>query len=206
MKERTGFIIKEYIFILIFSLAYSVGLVFFVFPHSTMLGGTGGISVIISAIFFSSPAFIMLIINLSLLVLAFIFLGKNVGIKTLVGTVLVATISAVLEKYCVFILPPIKSAVLSSYIGGVIVAVSSAGLFNLSASSGGTDVIALIINKYKKIQLGKALLITDLVIVLGGGIVLGLKVCLISALAFLTKVILIDLLVNPKKIDKIEKN
>ena len=204
MKERTGFIIKEYIFILMFSLAYSVGLVFFVFPHSTMLGGTGGISVIISAIFSSSPAFIMLIINLSLLVLAFIFLGKNVGIKTLVGTVLVAVFSALLEKYCVFLLPPIKSAVFSSFIGGVIVAASSAGLFNLSASSGGTDVIALIINKYKKVQLGRALLITDIVIVLGGGIVLGLKVCLISALAFLTKVILIDLLVNPKKTDKIE--
>ena len=130
--------------------------------------------------------------------------GKNVGIKTLVGTVLVATISAVLEKYCVFLLPPIKSAVFSSFVGGVIVAIASAWLFNLSASSGGTDVIALIINKYKKVQLGRALLITDIVIVLGGGIVLGLKVCLISALAFLTKVILIDLLVNPKKTDKIE--
>jgi uncharacterized membrane-anchored protein YitT (DUF2179 family) len=169
-----------------------------------MLGGTGGVSVIISAIFGSSPAFIMLIINLSLLVVAFIFLGKSVGIKTLFGTVFVAVFSALLEKYCDFILPPIKNAVLSSFIGGVIVAVSSAGLFRLSASSGGTDIIALIINKYKKVQLGTALLITDIVIVLGGGIVLGLKVCLISALAFLTKVILIDLLVKPKKTEKIE--
>ncbi len=204
MNQKHVIKLIEYSLIVLFSLLYSAGLVFFVFPHSTMLGGTGGVSVIISAIFGSSPAFIMLIINLSLLVVAFVFLGKNVGVRTLVGTVLVAVFSALLEKYSDFILPVINNAVLSSFLGGVIIAVSSAGLFRLSASSGGTDIIALIINKYKKIQLGTALLITDVVIVLGGGIVLGLKACLISALAFLTKVILIDLLTNPKKTEKIE--
>lgn len=194
MNRTIALIIKEYSLIVIFSVLYSVGLTFFVFPHSTMLGGTGGVSVIISAIFGSSPAFIMLIINLSLLVLAFVLLGKSMGVKTLVGTVVVAVLCAVLEKYCVGFLPLIKNAVLSSAIGTFIVAVASAGLFRLSASSGGTDVIALIINKYKEIQLGKALFISDVLIVVVGGIVLGLKIALISALAFLIKVVVIEVL------------
>ena len=149
MKNNVQKIIKEYLLIVLFSLTYSVGLTFFVFPHSTMIGGTGGVSVIISALFGSSPAFIMMIINLSLLLLAFILLGKEMGAKTLCGTVLVALFCAVLEKLCNNFLPLINNMFLSSIIGGVIVALSSVGLFKLKASSGGTDVLALIINKYK---------------------------------------------------------
>lgn len=204
MNDKHAVIIKEYSLIVLFSILYSVGLAFFVFPHSTMLGGTGGISVIISAIFGGTPAFVMLIINLSLLILAFILLGKSMGIRTLVGTVLVAVLCAVLEKFCVGFLPLIKSPWLSSAIGSIIVAVASAGLFRLSASSGGTDVIALIINKYKKIQLGKALFITDVLIVIIGGVVLGLITALISAMAFIIKVVLIDLLTKPKKEQEIK--
>ncbi len=199
MDQKTTLIIKEYSLIVLFSLLYSVGLTFFVFPHNTMLGGTGGISVIISAIFGSSPAFIMLIINLSLLVLAFILLGRSMGVKTLVGTIIVAFACAILEKYCVSFLPLIKSPVLSSAIGSFIVAIASAGLFRLSASSGGTDIIALIINKYKEIKLGKALFISDVLIVVVGGIVLGLKIALISALAFIIKVVVIEVLCSAVK-------
>lgn len=199
MSKKYTKIIKEYSLITLFSVLYSVGLAFFVFPHNTMLGGTGGVSVIISALSSGTPAFVMLIINLSLLVLAFILLGKSMGVKTLVGTVIVAVVCAVLEKYCTPFLPLINNSVLSSVIGSIIVASASAGLFKLSASSGGTDIIALIINKYKKIELGKALFITDILIVVAGGIVLGVKIALISALAFMIKVVLIDLLTKSNK-------
>lgn len=204
MNAKYSNIIKEYCLIVIFSVLYSVGLTFFVFPHNTMLGGTGGLSVIISAIFGSSPAFIMLIINLSLLVLAFILLGKSMGVKTLVGTILVAVLCAVLERFCVKIMPLIKSPWISSALGSVIVATSSAGLFSLSASSGGTDIIALIINKYKNIKLGKALFITDILIVIIGGIVLGVVIALISATSFMIKVVLIDLLIKTKSYEEIK--
>jgi len=70
--------------------------------------------------------------------------------------------------------PPVHNVFLSAILGAMIIALASGILFYVDASSGGTDIIALIIRKYSSIRIGRALLITDVVIVLLGGIPTGL--------------------------------
>lgn len=80
--------ISSYLFIVIGSALYSLGTVLFIFPHSLLLGGTSGISVILNAYLPFSPGTILMIINFLLLLLAFIVLGTSMAVKTFVGSTL----------------------------------------------------------------------------------------------------------------------
>ena len=83
--------------------------------------------------------------------------------------------------------PVIANPFLSSAIGAAIIALASGIMFYCNASSGGTDIIALIVQKYRKIHIGKALLLTDILIMLFGGFLLGSKILLASFIGLLIK-------------------
>ena len=68
-------------------------------------------------------------------------------------------------------------------------------MFYVDSSSGGTDIIALIVKKYSTLQIGKALLVTDLLIVIVGGILSGLELALSSLLGLLVKTLGIDFVI-----------
>ena len=70
----------------------------------------------------------------------------------------------------------IENLYLSAIAGALIIAFASAILFYVDSSSGGTDIIALIIKKYSDINIGNALLITDILIVIAGGVILGIDI------------------------------
>jgi uncharacterized membrane-anchored protein YitT (DUF2179 family) len=77
-----------------------------------------------------------------------------------------------------------------------VISIASGIMFYVDSSSGGTDVIALILQKYSRIQIGKALLITDILIVIAGGIVSGVAVFASSLLGFLIKTFGIDFVIS----------
>ncbi|MBE6925407.1 MAG: YitT family protein [Ruminococcaceae bacterium] len=188
--------IKDYIFIIIGSLLYACSTLLFIFPHSLLLGGTSGISVILESFLHFSPGSILTAINSFLIVLAFILLGKEMGIKTLIGSILTTALIGILEPILVFPTPVIKSPYLSAAIGSVIIAFASGIMFYVDSSSGGTDVIALIINKYTRFKIGKALLITDIAIVIIGGILSGTTIFFSSFLGLLIKTLGIDFVIS----------
>ena len=191
MKKTTKFIL-EYLLIMLGSLLYGFGTVLFVFPHSLILGGTSGVSVILTSILKQTPGVILAVINILLLVAALIVLGKGMALKTLVGSVATTIFITAFEKAFVFDAPIIKRGLLSALIGGGIIAVASAVMFYVDSSSGGTDIIALIIKKYSDIKIGKALLISDVLIVIVGGIVSGWVIAFGSVVGFLVKTLGID--------------
>ena len=191
MKKSTKFIL-EYLLIMLGSLLYGFGTVLFVFPHSLILGGTSGVSVILTSILKQTPGVILAVINILLLVAALIVLGKGMALKTLVGSLVTIFFITAFEKAFVFDAPIIKSGLLSALIGGGIIAVASAVMFYVDSSSGGTDIIALIIKKYSDIKIGKALLISDVLIVIVGGIVSGWAITFGSVVGFLVKTLGID--------------
>ena len=90
--------IINYFFIIIGSVLYAIATVIFIFPHSLLLGGTSGISVILNEYISFSPGTILVIINFSLLVAAFVVLGKDMAIKTFVGSTLTTLFVGVFEK------------------------------------------------------------------------------------------------------------
>ena len=187
--------ILHYLLILFGSLLYAVATICFIFPHSLLLGGTSGISVILHAWLPFSPGIILGVINLSLIVLAFLVLGGGMGLRTAVGSILTTAAITLFEPLLTFHEPLVANPILSSLCGAAIIAVASGVMFYVRSSSGGTDVVALIVQKYSRIQIGKALLLTDCLIVLVGGLLSGWLLLLASSLGHLLKTLGIDLVI-----------
>ena len=187
---------KEYLLIFLGSLLYAISTLLFIFPHSLLLGGTSGISIILESFLQYSPGTILMVINSFLIILAFILLGKEMGIKTLVGSVLTTVFIGVLEPLLMFAKPIITNYYLSAAIGASIISIASGIMFYVDSSSGGTDVIALIIKKYSNIKIGKALLIADVMIVILGGILSGTLIFFSSFLGLLIKTLGIDFVIG----------
>lgn len=178
------------------SILYAVGTVLFIFPASLLLGGTSGISVILEAYLPFSPGTILTIINFSLLILAFFILGRDMAIKTFVGSTLTTIFIGALDNILKLSEPIISNIFLSAIIGASIIAVASGIMFYIDSSSGGTDIIALIVRKYSKLDIGKALLVTDVLIVIVGGILSGLTIAVCSFIGLLIKTLGIDLIIS----------
>ena len=206
-KSRIRKEVLEYLFIIIGAIFYAIGTVFFIFPNGLLLGGTSGISVILNAWLPFSPGTILVIINVLLLILAFFTLGKEMAIKTLVGSILTTIFIGVTEYLFPLDNPIISNNYLSGLIGAAIIAIASGIMFYVDSSSGGTDIIALIVRKYAKVNIGKALLITDVLIVIVGGILSGWKIALPSFIGLLIKTLGIDfvIFIIKKYIKKTEK-
>lgn len=188
-------VIRDYLLILFGSVLYAIGTVMFIFPHSLLLGGTSGISVILESFLPFSPGTILIAINFSLIVAAFIVLGKSMATKTLAGSVLTTVSVGVFEKLFSFEHPIIENLYASAVVGAIVIAVAGGIMFYVDSSSGGTDVIALIIKKFSHINIGKALLVTDILIVVVGGILSGITVLVSSFLGLLIKTFGIDFVI-----------
>lgn len=196
--------LREFILITVGSLLYAVSTNLFIFPSGVIIGGTSGISVILTYVLDFSPGTIITIINIALILLAFLLLGKDMAIKTLVGSVLTTIFIGGLEKPLALPSPLIGNKLISALVGAAIIAIASGIMFYVDSSSGGTDIIALIVKKYSRIKIGRALLVTDILIVLGGGLLSGFRILVIFTAGFLVKTLGIDLVIQI--IEKFLKN
>lgn len=194
-NHKIEFII-EYFLIILGSAFYAVSTILFIFPHSLLLGGTSGISVILNFFLSFSPANILMVINFSLIIVAFLVLGKSMGLKTLVGSSLTTIFIGVFEKILNLKEPIIQNQYISAVMGAFFIAIASGIMFYVGSSSGGTDVIALIIQKFSSIKIGKALLITDILIVIVGGLLSNLVILISSFIGLLVKTLGVDFVIS----------
>lgn len=161
--------IKEYSLIALGLLIYSLGWVLFLIPNGLVGGGVTGVSAIIFYMSGFPVSYSYLIINTVLLILAIKILGRGFGIKTIYA---VAVVSLFL-KFLPGVIPPEliediaigNGKLLSAIIGGACAGAGIAITFTQGGSSGGTDIIALIINKYRNISPGRLILMMDIIII-----------------------------------------
>ncbi len=191
-SEKTRKEITAYLLIALGSALYAASTVLFIFPLSLLLGGTSGISVILESFLPFSPGTILVVINILLIVLAFFILGRGMAVKTFVGSTLTTIFVGLFEMLFVFETPLIANPHLSAVTGAAVIAVASGIMFYVDSSSGGTDIIALIVRKFTSIDIGKALLITDVLIVVVGGILSGWTIAISSFIGLLIKTLGID--------------
>lgn len=196
MQSKFLKFLKDLILIAMGSALYGISTVLFIFPHSLLLGGTSGISVILEGFLKISPGNILMIINFSLLIVAFIILGKEMAVKTTIGSALTTLAVGLFEKVFTLSKPLITNIYLSAIIGASVIALASGIMFYINSSSGGTDIIALIVKKFSSIKIGKALLITDILIVIVGGLLSGLTVLISSFIGLLIKTLGIDAIIS----------
>lgn len=185
-------VIIDYSFITLGLFLVATGVYFFKMPNNFSTGGVSGISILLASIVPLSKATLMALINMLLLVVGFIFLGTSFGIRTLYGSVVLSFFVTFFEKIIPLNGPMTDQPLLELVFAVILPAVGSAILFNFSASSGGTDIIAMILKKYTALDIGKALFCTDALIAITSGIMFGITTGLFSVLGLLSKAVVVD--------------
>lgn len=193
-KDMSGITktIMEYGILTIATFIMVIGIYVFKFPNNFSFGGVTGIAVVLSHFLQSTPGNITFIINMGLLVLGFIFLGKGFGVKTAYVSILLSVALSFAEKIYPMDAPLTTEPVLELIYAVALPAVSSAIFFNMDASSGGTDIIAMILRKYTKLNIGSALFVSDLLIVVAACFVFDAQTGLFSLMGLLTKSLVVD--------------
>ncbi len=184
--------LKEYSMLTIATILLVVGVYVFKFPNNFSFGGVTGISVILAKVFHLSAGTYNFIINVALLVLGFIFLGASFGIKTVYVSLLSSFGLSALEKFFPMSHPLTSQPVLELVFAIVLPALSAAILFNMDASGGGTDIIAMILKKYTHFDIGMALFLVDFLITLAAFIVFDPETGLFSFCGLMAKSLVID--------------
>ena len=183
----------------------ALGVVLFKAPNNFATGGVSGLSIVLSKFItpingftekFLTQTVIMWIINVILLIFGFIFLGKGCSFKTAYCTLAYTLESIALEAVLKAVnvkLPMTQHVFLEFVFAMLLTGAGAAILFNCKASSGGTDIIALIIKKYTSIKnLGIALFITDIVIAASAFFIFGVQTGLYSILGLFAKSFIVD--------------
>ena len=170
----------------------ALGTHLFRFPNNFNFGGITGVSIVLTKVLPISASAINLILNILLLILALIFLGKGFIIMTAYTALLSSLVLSGLQIVMPLTHPLTDEPVLELIFAIAIPSIASAILFNMSASSGGTDITAAILNKYFGINFGKALLVSDLLIVASSFLLFPIKTCLFSVVGLVIKSFAID--------------
>lgn len=184
--------IIDYALITAASLILVVGVYFFKFPNHFSFGGVTGMAVVLSAVTPFTAGTLNFVINMLLLVFGFIFLGKSFGIKTVYVSILTSVGLSALEKMYPMSKPLTNEPVLELIFAIVLPAVSSAILFNIGASGGGTDILAMILKKYTPVNIGTALFLVDLLITVAACFIFDAQTGLCSLCGLLAKSLVID--------------
>lgn len=170
----------------------SFGVYFFKIPNGFATGGVTGVGTILGKITPISPAAWIWILNIVLLLLGFIFLGKKNGIKTVYCSMLYSAITYVLEVFLPVKSPLTNQPFMELAYAMILTSIGSAMIFNSDASSGGTDIAALILKKFTNIDVGKALLVVDFIVAASAFFVFGIQIGLFSLMGLFAKAFLVD--------------
>ena len=201
MKKKINWQTVKYWVVLNFGiLLIAAGIYFFKAPNNFATGGVSGLAIILckfteKKVSWLGQTELTAFMNIFLLIIGFIFLGKECSLKTAYCTLVYSGEMELMKIIC-----PLNGTTLTDQLflefifAMLLTGAGSAIIFNCKASSGGTDILALIIKKYTPLKdVGKALLITDFAIALSAFFVFdGYTAGLYSILGLFTKAFLID--------------
>ena len=180
MKVRNT--IKEFVIITIGTIIVAAAVFFFMMPSHVSVGSGAALAMVLSNFIPLSVSTITLIMNVGLLVIGFLLVGPEFGIKTVYCSILMPVVMGLFE----LLFPNFQSITQDPFLDVVcyilVVGVGLAILFPRNASSGGLDIVAEIMNKYLRMDLGKAMSLS------------GMLVALSSALCYDSKTVVLSLL------------
>ena len=183
--------IKEFALITIRIFLVAISVVYFFEPNNIAAGGITGLAIVINHyIPFISIGPLVLMMDAILFIVALIVLGAKFGAKTIYSSFLLSTSMWLMQTFI-----PINitnDLILATIFGTLISAVGMAIVFNANASTGGTDIIAKILNKFFHIEIGKSLLIVDFLVTLLGAVTFGINIGLYGLLAVIINGVVID--------------
>jgi len=188
IKERSFWkrVIEFILGCFIVSLGYNI----FIAPNKLVPKGVGGIAIILNSLFSFNNSTTIFILNGLLLILSWIFLGKERTKDTIFGSILFPLCVRLTENVNVWLEIDSSQILLSAIFGGIIYGFGTGLIFRGGFTSGGTDILNQIFSKYTKASIGKSMLATDGLIVISSGIFLGINNMLYSIISlYITSVI-----------------
>ncbi|MEZ3486143.1 MAG: YitT family protein [Lachnospiraceae bacterium] len=184
--------LKNFIYLTASTLIMAVGVYFFKFSNNFTFGGITGLAVLIAKSGIISASDFSFVANMILLVIGFFVLGKKFAAKTAYSSILLSVTLSALERIYPMSHPLTDQPLMELAFAIALPSIGSAVLFNIGASSGGTDVIAMIMKKYTSFNIGNALMITDFFITLAGFFVFDIETGLYSFLGLTLRSFMID--------------
>ncbi len=190
-KKKVLSAISEYAILTAATLLMAFGIYVFRFPNNFSFGGVTGIAVVVAKFAPISASSMTFILNISLLIVGVIVLGKEFGLKTAYVTVLLSVFLSLAEVIYPMSAPLTDDPLVECFFAVLLPSLASAIFFNMGASSGGTDVIAMILKKYTSINIGTALLLADFAVSVTA-FTFSIKTGLFSVIGWLMKSLVID--------------
>lgn len=189
MKNKLFSIIK----ILLGALLVAGGTYFFLAPNKIAAGGISGVAIITNSIFPNlSLGMLMIGMEIVLFIIGIIVIGPVFGGKTVFCSFTISGLIVILERICPKVQPMSQDILIQLIFGILICGVGMAIVFNEGASTGGTDIIAKIINKYFDLSIGKSLLIVDIFITIAATLVFGVDKGLYSIFGVVINSVIVD--------------
>ncbi|MGN1004444.1 MAG: YitT family protein [Oscillospiraceae bacterium] len=177
----------------------SVGVYFFKFPNHFSMGGVSGLSILLGQVIhvpFLTPSVFNSIINIVFLLLGFALLNRGFGFKTIYCSLLYSLLVQLFELIYPMSQPLTDQKMLELFFAVILPALGSGILFNINASTGGTDIAAMILKKFTGLDVGRALLCSDVIIAGATLFIFDIETGLFSLLGLVLKSVLVDTVIE----------
>ncbi len=182
MKSTLKTNIKEYLLLVLGNFIFALGAVMLVEPYGFAPGGTYGLGMVFHHLWGVETEFAALCMDVPLLIIGFFILGNRFGIKTIVSTILLPLFMQLLHRvygYASLIEPDVvemagyQHQIIASIFGGVVYGVGLGMVYRSHATTGGSDIIAMILRKYTHLSMGTSTIIVDGLITLSSVVAFG---------------------------------
>ena len=182
----------------------AAGITIFKSPNHFAFGGTSGLSIILASLFpqLNVGAF-MWIVNAALVVIGFIFLGKDCMGWTVYSSFAMSAYVSLFEIIYPLTKPLTNDTFLEMCFAVLLPAIGSAIVFDIGAATGGTDIVAVILSKRTSVEIGKALMISDFAIVLAAMVLFGARTGLYCILGLVAKAAVVDSAIESFNLHKV---
>ena len=174
--------IEEFAIITVGTIIVAVAVFFFMMPSHVSVGSGAALAMVLSNFIPLSVSTITLIMNVGLLIIGFLLIGPEFGIKTVYCAILMPLVVGVFER----VFPDFQSITQDPLLDVIcyilVVGVGLAILFSKNASSGGLDIVAKIMNKYLRMDLGQAMSMSGIIVALSSALCYDSKTVILSLL------------------------
>ena len=172
--------LKEFFIITIADIIVGIAVFFFLVPSKLSIGSISGLAIVLSNLVPLQVSQLTMIMNVALLIVSFLLVGKDFGIKTVYTSILLPIVIGVFEV----MFPNNQSLTGDQALDGIgyclVVSIGLSMLFTRNASSGGLDIIAKLMNKFLRMDLGKAMGLSGMAVALSSALVYDVKTVVLS--------------------------
>ena len=191
-KKKIKKNIIEFLYITVATVIVAASVFFFLIPSQVSVGSISGLAIVLSNFVPLSVASLTMIMNVGLLLIGFLLIGRDFGLKTVYTSILLPVVMGIFEK----VFPNNQSMTgdqtMDAICYCVFVCIGLAMLFNRNASSGGLDIVAKLLNKFFCMELGKAMSFAGMAVALSSALVYDKKTLILSILGTYFNGIVLD--------------